>query len=40
VGYCFQSPLKFFRVFPYFYYKIILLCHKLFVKPPKGPAGP
>jgi N-acetylglucosaminyldiphosphoundecaprenol N-acetyl-beta-D-mannosaminyltransferase len=35
VGYCFQSPLKLFRFFPYFYYKIILLCHKLFVKPPQ-----
>ncbi|MDR3174019.1 MAG: WecB/TagA/CpsF family glycosyltransferase [Treponema sp.] len=32
VGYCFQSPLKFFRVFPYFYYKLLLLGHKLFVK--------
>ncbi|MDR0670082.1 MAG: WecB/TagA/CpsF family glycosyltransferase [Treponema sp.] len=32
VGYCFRSPLKFFRVFPYFYYKILLLGHRLFVK--------
>ncbi|MDR2135939.1 MAG: WecB/TagA/CpsF family glycosyltransferase [Treponema sp.] len=32
VGYCFRSPLKFFRVFPYLYYKILLLCHKLFVR--------
>jgi N-acetylglucosaminyldiphosphoundecaprenol N-acetyl-beta-D-mannosaminyltransferase len=31
-GYCFQSPLKIFRVFPYFYYKALLLCHKLFVR--------
>jgi N-acetylglucosaminyldiphosphoundecaprenol N-acetyl-beta-D-mannosaminyltransferase len=32
VGYCFRSPLKFFRIFPYFYYKLLLLGHKLFVK--------
>jgi N-acetylglucosaminyldiphosphoundecaprenol N-acetyl-beta-D-mannosaminyltransferase len=32
VDYCFRNPLKFFRVFPYFYYKFLLLCHKLFVK--------
>jgi N-acetylglucosaminyldiphosphoundecaprenol N-acetyl-beta-D-mannosaminyltransferase len=32
VGYCFQSPLKFFRIFPYFYYKLLLLGHKLFVR--------
>jgi N-acetylglucosaminyldiphosphoundecaprenol N-acetyl-beta-D-mannosaminyltransferase len=32
VGYCFQDPRKFFRIFPYFYYKFLLLCHKLFVK--------
>jgi N-acetylglucosaminyldiphosphoundecaprenol N-acetyl-beta-D-mannosaminyltransferase len=32
VGYCFQNPLKFFRVFPYFYYKLLLLGHKLFVR--------
>jgi N-acetylglucosaminyldiphosphoundecaprenol N-acetyl-beta-D-mannosaminyltransferase len=34
VGYCFQSPLKFFRIFPYLYYKLLLLGHKLFVKSP------
>jgi N-acetylglucosaminyldiphosphoundecaprenol N-acetyl-beta-D-mannosaminyltransferase len=32
VGYCFRSPLKFFRVFAYFYYKVLLLGHKLFVR--------
>jgi N-acetylglucosaminyldiphosphoundecaprenol N-acetyl-beta-D-mannosaminyltransferase len=32
VGYCFQNPLKFFRVFPYFYYKLLLLGHKIFVR--------
>jgi N-acetylglucosaminyldiphosphoundecaprenol N-acetyl-beta-D-mannosaminyltransferase len=32
MGYCFQSPLKFFRIFPYFSYKILLLWYKLFVK--------
>jgi N-acetylglucosaminyldiphosphoundecaprenol N-acetyl-beta-D-mannosaminyltransferase len=31
-GYCFQNPLKFFRVFPYFYYKLLLLWYKLFVR--------
>ncbi|MDR3192426.1 MAG: WecB/TagA/CpsF family glycosyltransferase [Treponema sp.] len=30
--YCFRSPLKFFRVFSYFHYKILLLFYKLFVK--------
>jgi N-acetylglucosaminyldiphosphoundecaprenol N-acetyl-beta-D-mannosaminyltransferase len=30
--YCFRSPLKFFRIFPYFYYKLLLLGHRLFVK--------
>ncbi|MDR0399489.1 MAG: WecB/TagA/CpsF family glycosyltransferase [Treponema sp.] len=32
VGYCFQNPLKFFRIFPYVYYKLLLLGYKLFVK--------
>jgi N-acetylglucosaminyldiphosphoundecaprenol N-acetyl-beta-D-mannosaminyltransferase len=32
VGYCLQCPPKIFRVFPYVYYKVLLLCHKLFVK--------
>jgi N-acetylglucosaminyldiphosphoundecaprenol N-acetyl-beta-D-mannosaminyltransferase len=32
IGYCFQNPLRFFRIFPYFYYKMLLLCYKLFVK--------
>ena len=32
IGYCFQNPLKFFRVFPYIQYKFILLFYKLFVK--------
>jgi N-acetylglucosaminyldiphosphoundecaprenol N-acetyl-beta-D-mannosaminyltransferase len=32
IGYCFQNPLKFFRIFPYVYYKILLVVHKLFVK--------
>lgn len=32
IGYCFQKPLKFFRIFPYFYYKCLLLFYKLFVK--------
>jgi N-acetylglucosaminyldiphosphoundecaprenol N-acetyl-beta-D-mannosaminyltransferase len=31
-GYCFQAPIKFFRIFPYFYYKLLLLGHKLFIR--------
>jgi N-acetylglucosaminyldiphosphoundecaprenol N-acetyl-beta-D-mannosaminyltransferase len=30
MSYCFQNPLKFFRIFPYFYYKLLLLGHKFF----------
>ena len=30
VGYCFQNPFKFFRVFPYVGYKFLLLFYKLF----------
>nr|AGS51966.1 glycosyl transferase, WecB/TagA/CpsF family [uncultured bacterium contig00003] len=30
VGYCFQKPYKFFRVFPYIHYKLLLLIHRLF----------
>nr|AGS52638.1 glycosyl transferase, WecB/TagA/CpsF family [uncultured bacterium contig00043] len=32
IGYCFQKPYKFFRIFPYIYYKIMLLGYKLFRK--------
>ncbi|MDR2951623.1 MAG: WecB/TagA/CpsF family glycosyltransferase [Treponema sp.] len=32
VGYCFHSPIKFFRIFPYIYYKLLLLVYKLFKK--------
>ena len=32
IGYCFQNPLKFFRLFPYIYYKILLLIYRLFFK--------
>ncbi|MDR0878585.1 MAG: WecB/TagA/CpsF family glycosyltransferase [Treponema sp.] len=32
LGYCFQNPFKFFRIFPYLYYKILLVINKLFVK--------
>jgi N-acetylglucosaminyldiphosphoundecaprenol N-acetyl-beta-D-mannosaminyltransferase len=32
IGYCFNNPFKFFRVFPYFGYKFLLLYYKLFVK--------
>jgi N-acetylglucosaminyldiphosphoundecaprenol N-acetyl-beta-D-mannosaminyltransferase len=30
LGYCFQSPLRFFRFFPYVYYKILLVIYRLF----------
>jgi N-acetylglucosaminyldiphosphoundecaprenol N-acetyl-beta-D-mannosaminyltransferase len=30
IGYCFQNPLRFFRIFPYFYYKLLLLVYRLF----------
>ena len=32
VGYCFQNPLKLFRIFPYLYFKFLLLIYKIFVK--------
>lgn len=32
VGYCFQKPYKFFRVFNYMRYKFLLLAYKLFKK--------
>jgi N-acetylglucosaminyldiphosphoundecaprenol N-acetyl-beta-D-mannosaminyltransferase len=30
IGYCFRSPLKFFRFFPYMRYKYLLLVYKIF----------
>lgn len=32
IGFCFQNPFRFFRIFPYLYYKLLLLIYKLFVK--------
>lgn len=32
VGYCFQKPIRFLRIFPYFYYKYLLLFYRLFVR--------
>ncbi|MCL2802007.1 MAG: WecB/TagA/CpsF family glycosyltransferase [Treponema sp.] len=32
IGFCFQNPFKFFRIFPYIGYKFLLLFYKLFVK--------
>jgi N-acetylglucosaminyldiphosphoundecaprenol N-acetyl-beta-D-mannosaminyltransferase len=29
VGFCFQRPIHFFRVFPYFYYKFLLVIYRL-----------
>jgi N-acetylglucosaminyldiphosphoundecaprenol N-acetyl-beta-D-mannosaminyltransferase len=31
-GYCCQNPLRFFRLFPYFYYKFLLLAYRVFRK--------
>ncbi|MDR1248745.1 MAG: WecB/TagA/CpsF family glycosyltransferase [Treponema sp.] len=31
-GYCWQNPLHFFRIFPYFYYKLLLLIYRVFKK--------
>jgi N-acetylglucosaminyldiphosphoundecaprenol N-acetyl-beta-D-mannosaminyltransferase len=32
IGYCFHNPIKFFRVFPYIRYQLLLLFYKLFVR--------
>jgi N-acetylglucosaminyldiphosphoundecaprenol N-acetyl-beta-D-mannosaminyltransferase len=32
IGFCFQRPLRFFRVFPYCYYKMLLVIYRLFKK--------
>jgi N-acetylglucosaminyldiphosphoundecaprenol N-acetyl-beta-D-mannosaminyltransferase len=32
VGYCLKNPLRFFRIFSYFRYKLLLLFYKLFKK--------
>jgi N-acetylglucosaminyldiphosphoundecaprenol N-acetyl-beta-D-mannosaminyltransferase len=32
IGYCLQSPIKLFRIFPFMYYNILLLSYKLFKK--------
>lgn len=32
IGFCLHNPFKFFRIFPFFYYKLLLLAYKLFVK--------
>ncbi|GHV94482.1 UDP-N-acetyl-D-mannosamine transferase [Spirochaetia bacterium] len=32
IGYSFQNPSKFFRIFPYVYYNLLLVIYKLFVK--------
>ena len=32
IGYCFQKPYKFLRIFKFIYYKILLVIYKLFVK--------
>jgi len=32
IGYCFNNPFKFFRIFPYIGYKFLLLYYKFFVK--------
>jgi N-acetylglucosaminyldiphosphoundecaprenol N-acetyl-beta-D-mannosaminyltransferase len=32
IPYCFQNPLRFFRIFPYLYYKVLLLVYRIFKK--------
>ena len=32
VGFCFQKPIRFFRIFPYIHYKFLLLAYKIFNK--------
>ncbi|MDR1252441.1 MAG: WecB/TagA/CpsF family glycosyltransferase [Treponema sp.] len=32
IGFCFRNPFRFFRVFAYIYYNLLLLIYKLFVK--------
>jgi N-acetylglucosaminyldiphosphoundecaprenol N-acetyl-beta-D-mannosaminyltransferase len=32
IAYCFRNPLKFFRIFPYFRYKLLLLLYRIFKK--------
>jgi N-acetylglucosaminyldiphosphoundecaprenol N-acetyl-beta-D-mannosaminyltransferase len=32
VGFCFKNPLRLFRIFPYLYYKFLLLIYKIFGK--------
>ncbi|MDR1837817.1 MAG: WecB/TagA/CpsF family glycosyltransferase [Treponema sp.] len=32
VGYCFQKPIKFLRIFPFIYYELLLVIYKLFIK--------
>jgi N-acetylglucosaminyldiphosphoundecaprenol N-acetyl-beta-D-mannosaminyltransferase len=32
IGFCFRNPLRIFRIFPYFYYKLLLLFYRIFVK--------
>ena len=32
VGFCFRNPFKFFRIFPYFRYKLLLLSYRIFKK--------
>jgi N-acetylglucosaminyldiphosphoundecaprenol N-acetyl-beta-D-mannosaminyltransferase len=32
IGFCFRNPLRIFRVFPYIYYKFLLLFYRVFVK--------
>ena len=32
IGYCLHNPLKFFRIFPFIYYNILLLVYRIFRK--------
>jgi N-acetylglucosaminyldiphosphoundecaprenol N-acetyl-beta-D-mannosaminyltransferase len=37
LGFCLQNPLRFFRIFPYFYYKYLLVIYRLFKRNKQAP---
>jgi N-acetylglucosaminyldiphosphoundecaprenol N-acetyl-beta-D-mannosaminyltransferase len=37
IGFCFRNPLRICRIFPYLYYKILLIIYRLTRKPKKAP---
>ncbi|QQO11290.1 WecB/TagA/CpsF family glycosyltransferase [Breznakiella homolactica] len=39
IGFCLRNPFKLFRIFPYLYYKLLLVVYRLFVKPSAPETG-